>query len=409
MLIDAYFEKTACILEKIMDGNDLKNINTTLVNIIVHDFQNMGYQDPSKLREYRDYSFSKNSSKQPEEALQLFQEFLQQISTLSTLSQSYLLAIATLNVNGYIREKAIWRLAEENIEIALPFFLIRLEDRVDKVSRAARQCYRNIIWGNDLAFLTRFFEQPSTKQFIRKSRSWDAKVYFYENRYLPAQELQDIINNLVVIENDFNNDVFISGSLRSSIVKKFSNSLLFFDLVMQSKSAKFRNESIARIPISLINPAINYHLTLLKKLPPLYAGQFQVRVENNINIVEQSPSLENLIYHYIYQGFTVKLLKMLKNNSDIDIPTIFREALKNGMVMPNVIRGLGQYGDEKDITTILQFIDHPRQKIRIGALEGLYRAHYSEWRKIATKLLADNKYNVRKIARYLLNQHSMQF
>ncbi len=268
MSIDAYFENTARILEKITDS---KNINISVVNHIVHDFQQMGHLDLIKLSKYKDYSFSKDPSYQVENSLQLFQKFIQQISTLPILSQSYLLAIATLNIHGDIREKAIWRLAESNLQVALPFTLIRLHDKVQKVSRAARQCSQNNIWDNDLDFLTHFFAQSSTKQFLRKGLFWGTELYFYECRYLPMQGLPTILEKLREIEQEFNNDSGVSQSIRNGIAKKFSSSPLFFDLVKQSKSAKFRNELIANIPVSMINPAINHHAALLKKLPNLYA------------------------------------------------------------------------------------------------------------------------------------------
>ena len=119
----SYFGRSTCLLDNI----NSKNVDSDITQQMVQSFQGINNEDLFKLASCRDSSFIVGDWNQKASFIK-FQEFLAEITNAPLITRFYLLAIATLNWNGYIREHAIDELTKVNKLLSLPFVLMRIVD-----------------------------------------------------------------------------------------------------------------------------------------------------------------------------------------------------------------------------------------------------------------------------------------
>lgn len=399
MSIDEYFNKSICILEKFICVDDHNHETLKMMaNEIVKNFQHIAPHEIHKLAPFRDYSFGGNDEiKKREFSLQQFQNFLNKIDFLPKLNQFYLLAIATLNWNGYIRKKALLELIHINMQLALPFILMRLIDWVPEVRLTALRCVKAALWDCKLSFVMQFSILTDCLFFMH-SGSHQATKYFLIN-YISRQPSNDLLQSLILMDDNKQ-----SHALWPHCTKQILENPMLFDLAQKSKYAFVRNLAFIYIPFSMIA----FYAVALKKLPSSHVKLFLARIAQKNDLIELYPLLENILISYLYRNDrnvrarTLVLLTKLKKLNKIDIANIYRSRLQNAKISPGVIRGLGETGSSTDAENIIQFVFFPRAKIRGASIYALFQLHYPEWKTLAVDLLNDKSNRVRREVSYLL-------
>lgn len=386
MMIDTYFEKNTYLLEKIFSNDG--NFKIGLIDEMVINFQSIKNHELYKLASWRELSFNNANRKN---SFQRFQKFLNQITILPNLTQSYLLAISTFSCNGYIRNAALNKLTKQNKQFALPFILMRLLDWVPEVRSTASKCLKVVLWDCRIPFLIEFGELTNCLFFRQYDLHWVRQYFFY--KYLSRQTSDDLYQCLRELED--NEKAYILWE--HIALQKLGNPLLF-NLSQKSKYARVRNHAFSYIPFEILH---SYEHEL-KKLPNCYVKPFIEWAKKQVSDKMPFPLLENIIINYLYRNDSVirfrvlAFLKVLKKYSKKDVENIYRIAFQNGKINPGVIRGLGETGNLADDENIIKLVDHPRAKIRGALLYTLYMLHYPDWQRLAIKLLNDKSYRVRK-------------
>ena len=123
-----------------------------------------------------------------------------------------LYSIATLNSNGYVRDKAVKKLAETNNEKAIPFIVYRLADWVQAVRQTALKGIENF---KKPEFINALVDNLTIFEWLQKVERTDLSSVH-----------SDIMNFVVVKNKQFVIENFKSFSDRTRIViaKQISNS-----------------------------------------------------------------------------------------------------------------------------------------------------------------------------------------
>lgn len=181
-----YFGIKACLLDNINSNN----VNAPIVKKMIRDFQGIANEDMVKLASYRDCSFIEKDWNQKTSFIK-FKQFLTEIENAPSLTRFYLLAIATLNWNGYIRENAIDEITKIDKLLSLPFILMRVVDWVYEVQMIARDRLKAIFLDCSIHSLMKYGKLTDPLFFHYRPHSELIRKYFLE-KYIPRQTSDDL-------------------------------------------------------------------------------------------------------------------------------------------------------------------------------------------------------------------------
>jgi hypothetical protein len=184
-----YFGRSTCLLDSI----NSKNVESVAIQQMVHYFQNMKNEDLYNLISSREYSFIVPGDWGTDQLASFlkFQEFLHKIKNTPLRTQFYLLAIATFNWNGYIRERALDELTKLDKSLSLPFVLMRIVDWALEVQTLARDRLKAIFLDCPINILMEYGKLTNPLFFNYRPHSEMIRKYFL-NTYVPRQSTDDI-------------------------------------------------------------------------------------------------------------------------------------------------------------------------------------------------------------------------
>lgn len=400
MSLQLFTEHEGRLLEKIVlpgDGSPVA-INETLFHQIEDHFKTINLDEFDHLSFRRERSFYPqvpiNDASDRKVSYQQFIQFLGKIDVLSDTHKCYLLALATLSWNGIIREKALVLLSFLNPRFALPFVLMGLRNWVPQLRLTAQRCCKEILPKWKISSVMEFgrltkaiFDTPSLKH------------YFY-HEYLRRQSPKTLLKCMHYL-----NDNEIAYELWDHIAERGLGNTDLFLLAQKSQYPRVRYHAFRYMPLMMVN----IYEKDLKKLPDYYAHLFIRSLAFQMEFVKTSPLLQGVLTDYLFRNHGRIRMEAAQMIHDLGLPLainfgdLYRDALAKGQVKPGVIRGLGERGQQDDIDCLLPFIESPRAKIRGATIYALYLLGYSEWGMLATQLLEDSHFRVRREAKELLN------
>ncbi len=269
-----------------------------------------------------------------------------------------LLCVATLNGNGYSREKALDKLSGIKDEKAFPFVLFRLADWVQPIREKAENIVEEYLTEDNTIFLIK----------NHKLISWLLSLY--------RKNLSSLYNKI------------ISSITNKRLEKKDLLSLNEGERFFYYKSLA-HNENFDR---ELINQMLNdkYYLVRLllidnlkqiekpkEILCILLSDKSQKVRQKAVNFVSQQnlKDYQSILELLICDNSTFvrfESRKLLAQIGTWDFYEVYKENIYRKENLIGSILGLSEIGDKDDIPVILQFLDSDKVKVKTASLIGVY-------------------------------------
>lgn len=300
-----------------------------------------------------------------------------------------LLCIASMNRNGYVREEALNRLIELQIQRTIPFILFRLADWVVPVRAKAEIAIKKcLVDGN-----TTYFIQN------HKLIGWLLKVQ--------RADLSELHNQII--------DSITQKRLTSEQLKGLNEGARFFyfkslaktELIDSELINQMLNDKYYLIRILLIKhfDKVNDKKAVLIKL--LSDKSIKIR-QGAVNLIasQELNEYETVLGDLIFDNSTavrVEARRLLDKICDCDFIKIYKESLSNQKQIVGSILGLSEVSDKNEIPLIQKYLDSDKARIRTASLIGIYNLDSNLGTEKAYQTLeTENPISTKKAAESLL-------
>jgi len=265
-----------------------------------------------------------------------------------------LLAIASLNRSGYVREKAVKKLAETNNEKAIPFIVYRLADWVQPVRQSALQGIEHF---KKREFINALVDNLIIFEWLQKVERVDL-----------SSVLSDVMNFVVVENKHYVIDNFKTFTDRTRIViaKKITSStnidLADLKLLLSDKHFLVRNLALSHFD-KLTQTEID------KLLIDKSAG---VRLQTLYNMKNQE-NFSEIVFPFIsdtsasIRDFSRYSLK----NKITDFATIYNDNLTSKKNILGSLSGLAETNGKQFVENVVPYLNDTKLKIRKTAFLAL--------------------------------------
>lgn len=320
--------------------DDNKEIQQTTCNVIIELFKKIetkkGFYDTLK---YCDISKSDI-------------DFYSQ--TFSSEECLTLYSIATLNSNGYVREKALKNLAETNNEKAIPFIVYRLADWVQVVRQTALKSIENF---KKPKFINALVDNLSIFEWLQKVERTD------------LSSVHSDIMNFVVVENKqfvLNNFKSFTDRTRIVIAKQISNSIsIGFDdlkILLTDKHFLVRNFALSHFD----------KLTQTEIDNLLIDKSSRIRLQTLYNL-KGKENFSKIAFPFLsdnsasIRDFARNCLKHIVS----DFPAIYNDNLQNKLNIVGSLSGLAETNGKNFVDSIAPYLNDSKLKVRKTAFLAL--------------------------------------
>jgi HEAT repeat protein len=265
-----------------------------------------------------------------------------------------LFSIATLNSSGYIREKAVKKLAYTNNEKAIPFIVYRLADWVQAVRETALKSIENF---KKTEFINALVDNLTIFEWLQKVERTDLSLVH-----------SDIMNFVVVKNKQFVIQNFKSFSDRSRIViaKQISNSTSFgndeLTILLNDKHFLVRN-----FALSHFNKLTQTEIDNL-----LVDKSARVRLQTLYNLKSRE-DFSKIVFPFLsdkaasirdYARYSLK-------NNVFDFAIIYNDNLKNKLNIIGSLSGLAETNGKNFVESIVPYLSDKKIKVRKTAFLAL--------------------------------------
>lgn len=307
-----------------------------------------------------------------------------------------LLCIASMNGNGYSREKALDRLIEVQTQRAIPFILFRLADWVAPISSKAKEAIQGLI----VAENTIFFIQN------HKLISWLLQVQRADLSELYNQITNSIIQKRLTPEQLKG----LSEGDRFFYFKSLvQNGLIDTELINEMLTDKYY--LIRILLIKHVDKVNNIKAILIKLLSDKSqkVRQGAVYLIASQELSEYEMVLRNLIFDSS-TSIRVEARRLLNKIYDCDFIKIYKKNLSDQKQIIGSILGLSEVSDKNEILLFLKYLDSDRARIRTASLIGIYKLDSNIGTEKAYQILeAENPVSTRRAAESLLAKEGIDF
>lgn len=291
-----------------------------------------------------------------------------------------LLAIATLNGNGFLREKAVRKISETNDENAVPFIVYRLADWVQAVRHAALQGIENfkkIEFINSLVENLTIFDWLQKVQRINLSsiHSDIMKFVVFENKEYVVANFKSFTDKtrLVIAKRISNSDRMESDDLkllladRNYLIRNLS--LNHFDKLTQPEIDKLLSDKSSRVRIQTLYK-LKYSSDFSGIIYPFLA-------DNSVSIRE-------------FARFSLK-------KEIADFAEIYNNNLHNQIQIEGSLSGLAETNGKQYKENIESFLNERKLKIKKAAFLALTKLGSEEAYIFAVQNLDSNHIGIRNL------------
>lgn len=302
-----------------------------------------------------------------------------------------LLGIASLNGVGRIREAAVVQLQQIRSERRIPYILLRLNDWVEPVRRAAINALQRIIKEEPAAAFL-----PYTYIF-----DWMSRV--------ERTDLSAIRNQIA--------DLLVAGcpkELLEGLDSRHKHVRLFCydaltrkepDLLVLKKGLCDRSLAIRQKAFACLkqSPVViqKQHMSVVfgDPCPGIQCQAMMLIAENQWREFDELMR-QNLLSRFASVRMTARYV--LKKQGMTTFAHEYRRQISGGVITAGIISGLSETGDQEDVDTILPFVSDLRPKIRAAALAGVYRLDNKRAVNYLIEALKDPSAKVRRVCIILL-------
>lgn len=269
-----------------------------------------------------------------------------------------LLCIATLNGNGYSREKALDKLIGIKNEKKFPFVLFRLADWVQPIREKAKNIVEEYLTEDNTVFLIQ----------NHKLINWILSLY--------RKDLSSLYNKIIAS--------ITNKRLEKKDLLSLNDGERFFYYKLLVHNEKFDGELTNQMlndKYYLVRLLLFEYLEQIEKpkeiLFSLLSDKSQKIRQKAINFISQQNSkdyqsvLELLIYDTsIFVRFESR--KLLAQIGTWNFNEIYKESITRSENLIGSILGLSEIGNKNDIPVILEFLNSDKIKVKTASLLGVY-------------------------------------
>ncbi|MBP2654478.1 MAG: hypothetical protein H6Q73_2047 [Firmicutes bacterium] len=325
--------------------------------------------------------------------LTLFLRYPEEISV-------HLLGIATLNANGYIREKALSMMSGIQTSEAIPYVLLRLGDWVERIRKISVHILRNTLKEENIdSYVSNFHLIDKLKGILRVDLK-DVREEIIS--YLKEEAALDKIKANLVHPN-VKIRLFCYTILQNKLVTE--NDII--KLALSDKAFEIRLWLIGAIE----EIDYNRQIEVIKRLLHDKAAKVKVaalrRFEKIIVCDFREELFEMLCDEHtsVREGarYIVRRYSMLE-----DFPVFYREQIST-QASPGAILGLGETGKQIDYTLISKFTSSENMKIKCATITAMWYLSKDASVKALVRCLDSEIPRVRKTAKRLLRSEKSYF
>ena len=275
----------------------------------------------------------------------------------------HLIGVATLNSNGYVREKALRILSGAMKPAVIPYVLLRLSDWVEPIRGIAYHVLRNTLTIHNIdAFIVNFYLIEKLKHICRVdlNKIREEIIYFLKDEAVVERIKQYLKHSNVKVR------LFCYSILSDQLV----NDKAIIQLAQRDRSFEVRlwlievldklsyKEQLEVIKILRHDKSARVKVALLRKAEEIIITEHNEFILEMACDVHTSPREE--------ARFIAR--KHLLIN---DFATFYRERLKN-QPSAGAILGLGETGNEQDYGLISNFKTYEDPKIKCAVITAMW-------------------------------------
>lgn len=311
--------------------------------------------------------------------------------TFSSEQYLTLLSIASLNSNGYVREKAIDKLVETNSDKAIPFVIYRLADWVEVVRQTA---LAGIELFKKKKFINALLENLTVFEWLQKVERTDLSYVYSDIMKFVVEE-----NNQYILDNF----KAFSDKARIVIAKQLS--------------------SIANIKLEVLKALLDDKHFLVRSFALLHFDKFtqtdidkllkdkssRVRIQTLYNL-KNNADFSEIIFPFISDdSISVREFARYSLKKKItDFAAIYNDNLIDGKNVIGALSGLGETHGKEFVGTIETFLNNEVLKVRKAAFLALKKLDREKAFDFALQNL-DNEYiSIRNVVIEFLSIYSRQ-
>ncbi len=302
-----------------------------------------------------------------------------------------LLSIASLNGNGYVREKAIDKLIETNNEKAIPFIVYRLADWVQAVRQSALMGIE--IYKKE-EFIDALVENLTIFEWLQKVERTDlSSVYSDIMKFVVEENNQYVIDNFKTF----------SDKTRIVIAKQISSldniKLEVLKVLLDDKHFLVRNFALLHFD----------KLTQIEIVKLLNDKSSRVRIQVLYNLKDKAEFSE-IVYPFLSDNSTSvrEFARYSLKNNISDFATIYNDNLINRKNIIGSLSGLGETSGKQFIETLETYLKDIKIKVRKTAFLALKKLDSEKAYDFALQNLDSEFIGIRNVVIEFLSIYSRQ-
>ncbi|EHQ89840.1 HEAT repeat domain-containing protein [Desulfosporosinus youngiae] len=310
----------------------------------------------------------------------------------------HLLGIASLNSNGYVREKALKLISGVKSPSVVPYILLRLNDWVVSVRNLAEHLLKNMFIPDNIdPFINHFDLINKLQDSVRVDLN---RIKIQVEDFLKADSFKEIVKSKLK-HPQIKTRLFCYQLLRERIV----NDQTILNSALQDKSFEVRMWLVVAIKTLepqaqdviieklLQDKSVKVKTAVLREHADSVCLNFRGILE--MLLVDESASVRD------DARFIVK-----KHSMITDIPEFYRQQIiKNPL--PGAIAGLGETGSQRDFDIICGFKTHEEPKIRLASLIAMWQLSKVDTVGFVLDALNSDLTKIKKTAKRLFKKTKM--
>ena len=295
-----------------------------------------------------------------------------------------LLFIASLNLSGYVREKAVKELHLTQSPKSLRFIIFRLSDWVTEVRGSAEAALKSYF---QPGFIDEFLNQiPLIEGMLRVERTDLKDVYSEIYRFIFSFDLDERFYEKLKQFGDKTKFIYVRNYLNSNPPRREVFDLLFNDGLFLIKI-----ELLKRIE-KLDEEAQKFYIEKF-----LHDGSANVRVYAIYSTKPFRPEFHDKIVESVFDvaASVRELARFILRDAKIDFAEIYRQRLTEDENSTGALLGLSEVGTAADLPIFETYIDKPDVKIKAACLTALNRFDKKIAKKYALAYLSHTSAKLR--------------
>jgi HEAT repeat protein len=295
-----------------------------------------------------------------------------------------ILGLASLNHNGYVRQKAVEGLGQIDDSTVIRYLIVRLGDWVSNVREAATRAIKI------------FFVDKYRKSFVSELLAIESLKQI--SRVNLSSQYDLIIDYLVEkrLTKDYYNSLNVTAKARLLYLKKYierhgiDNELI--SIMVSDRNFLIRGQAIQYVGHLGGTEQREVILRLLDD------NSSQVRLSSLYYIKGEASSYYEVILNLTsdLSASVRDLARYLLRSYGLDFRNLYRQRIASETIRVGSILGLSEVGNSEDIDVLIALLNTNDTSIKLACLNGITKIDLQQARIYALQLISDESNRIRK-------------